>query len=227
MEISTFLISNCPSLNSGQFRDKKSLDLHEKSLDLSNYEIFPHKILKSRTFKKSSILIVIMYRVSCLFLCSLLLRFYTWFCSEKLWNLHEVHNKQQRRRGLQKGRRICRWTPQLSNALFFRIAIYCIATYRLPFCGRWAAVGKQQQAGIGGGGGGGRLTATGPGIGNGRGRRRQAGTISGRSFSKTQTTRDTVPLRQIIVNNKFFIWKYRYSRKKHDKIRFQINRVFY
>ena len=32
--------------------------LHEKSLDLSNYEIFPHKILKSRTFKKSSILIV-------------------------------------------------------------------------------------------------------------------------------------------------------------------------
>ncbi len=38
---------------------KKSLDLREKSLDLSNYEIFPHKILKSRTFKKSSILIVI------------------------------------------------------------------------------------------------------------------------------------------------------------------------
>jgi hypothetical protein len=35
-------------------------DLHEKSLDRSNYEIFPHKILKSRTFKKSSILIVIM-----------------------------------------------------------------------------------------------------------------------------------------------------------------------
>ncbi len=33
-------------------------DLHEKSLDLSNYEIFPQKILKSRTFKKSSILIV-------------------------------------------------------------------------------------------------------------------------------------------------------------------------
>jgi hypothetical protein len=42
----------------GQFRDKKSLDRHEKSLDLSNYEIFPQKILKSRTFKKSSILIV-------------------------------------------------------------------------------------------------------------------------------------------------------------------------
>jgi hypothetical protein len=50
MEISTFLIS--------KFKDQKSLDLHEKSLDLSNYEIFPHKILKSRTFKKSSILIV-------------------------------------------------------------------------------------------------------------------------------------------------------------------------
>ncbi len=50
MEISTFLIC--------KFRDKTSLDLHEKSFDLSNYEIFPHKILKSRTFKKSSILIV-------------------------------------------------------------------------------------------------------------------------------------------------------------------------
>jgi len=48
-DISTFLIS----------RDLKSLDLHEKSVDLSNYEIFPHKILKSLTFKKSSILIVI------------------------------------------------------------------------------------------------------------------------------------------------------------------------
>ncbi len=32
--------------------------LHEKFLGLSNYEIFPHKIIKSRTFKKSSILIV-------------------------------------------------------------------------------------------------------------------------------------------------------------------------
>jgi hypothetical protein len=59
MEISTFLSLNGPSLHSGQFRNKKSLDLHEKSLDLSNYEIFPHKILKPRTFKKSSILIVI------------------------------------------------------------------------------------------------------------------------------------------------------------------------
>jgi hypothetical protein len=39
--------------------DLDFFDLHEKSLDLSNYEIFPHKILKSRTFKKSSILIVI------------------------------------------------------------------------------------------------------------------------------------------------------------------------
>jgi hypothetical protein len=36
-----------------------SLNCPEKSLDLLNYEIFPHKILKSRTFKKSSILIVI------------------------------------------------------------------------------------------------------------------------------------------------------------------------
>jgi hypothetical protein len=59
MEISTFFISKLSSLHSGQFRDKKSLDLHEKSLDLSNYEIFPRKVLKSRTFKKSSILIVI------------------------------------------------------------------------------------------------------------------------------------------------------------------------
>jgi hypothetical protein len=48
----------------GQFRDQKSLDLHEKSLDLSNYEIFPHKILKSRTLKKSSILIV---KIDCSF----------------------------------------------------------------------------------------------------------------------------------------------------------------
>ncbi len=39
--------------------DLDFFDLHEKSLDLSNYEIFPQKILKSRTFKKSSILIVI------------------------------------------------------------------------------------------------------------------------------------------------------------------------
>jgi hypothetical protein len=39
--------------------DLDFFDLHEKSLDLSNNKIFPHKILKSRTFKKSSILIVI------------------------------------------------------------------------------------------------------------------------------------------------------------------------
>jgi hypothetical protein len=38
--------------------DLDFFDLHEKTLDLSNYEIFPHKILKSLTFKKSSILIV-------------------------------------------------------------------------------------------------------------------------------------------------------------------------
>jgi hypothetical protein len=37
--------------------DLDFFDLHEKSLDLSNYEVFPHKILKSRTFKKSSVLI--------------------------------------------------------------------------------------------------------------------------------------------------------------------------
>jgi SpoVK/Ycf46/Vps4 family AAA+-type ATPase len=43
----------------GLGHDLDFFDLHEKSLDLSNYEISPHKILKSRTFKKSSILIVI------------------------------------------------------------------------------------------------------------------------------------------------------------------------
>ncbi len=32
-------------VHEGQFRDQKSRDLHEKSRDLSNYEIFPHKIL--------------------------------------------------------------------------------------------------------------------------------------------------------------------------------------
>jgi len=32
-------------------------DLHEKSLYLSYYEIFPQKILKSRTFKKCGALI--------------------------------------------------------------------------------------------------------------------------------------------------------------------------
>jgi hypothetical protein len=41
----------------------------KKSLDLSNYEIFPHKILKSRTFKKSSILIVKIFysKLYCMF----------------------------------------------------------------------------------------------------------------------------------------------------------------
>jgi hypothetical protein len=39
--------------------DLDFFDLHEKSRDQSNYEIFPHKIQKSRTFKKISILIVI------------------------------------------------------------------------------------------------------------------------------------------------------------------------
>jgi hypothetical protein len=42
-------------------------DLDEKSLDLSNYEIFKQKILKSRTFKKRSILIVILGLISNLF----------------------------------------------------------------------------------------------------------------------------------------------------------------
>ena len=53
---------NHSSIRSGQFRGQKSLGPLEISLDLSNYEIFPHKILKSRTFKKSSILIVIMHQ---------------------------------------------------------------------------------------------------------------------------------------------------------------------
>jgi hypothetical protein len=76
LDFAGFYFSKCPAkfviryqlqasiFNSGQFRDKKSLDLHEKSLDLSNYEIFPHKILKSRTFKKSGILIVIIGKAS-------------------------------------------------------------------------------------------------------------------------------------------------------------------
>ncbi len=34
---------------------KKSRDLHEKSRDLSNYEIFQHKILKSQIFKKRAV----------------------------------------------------------------------------------------------------------------------------------------------------------------------------
>ncbi len=40
--------------------DLDFFDLHDNSLTLAIYEIFPHKILKSRTFEKSSILIVIM-----------------------------------------------------------------------------------------------------------------------------------------------------------------------
>jgi hypothetical protein len=58
MEISTFFISKLSLVTLGTIERYKSLDLHEKSLDLSNYEIFPQKILNSRTFKKSSILIV-------------------------------------------------------------------------------------------------------------------------------------------------------------------------
>ncbi len=37
------------------FLDQKSWDLYEKSRDLSNYEIFKHKILKSQSFKKRAI----------------------------------------------------------------------------------------------------------------------------------------------------------------------------
>jgi hypothetical protein len=57
MEIKIFLSLNCPECNEGQFRDQKSRDLHEKSRDLSNYENFQHKILKSQSLKKSSILV--------------------------------------------------------------------------------------------------------------------------------------------------------------------------
>jgi len=39
--------------------DHNFFDLHEKSLYLSYYEIFPQKILKSRTFRKCGVLIVI------------------------------------------------------------------------------------------------------------------------------------------------------------------------
>ena len=46
---------NCPECNEGQFRDQKSRDLHEKSRDLSNYEIFQHKILKSQSFQKRAV----------------------------------------------------------------------------------------------------------------------------------------------------------------------------
>jgi len=35
--------------------DQKSRDLHEKSRDLSYYEIFQQKILKSQTFKKNAV----------------------------------------------------------------------------------------------------------------------------------------------------------------------------
>jgi len=58
-DLNFFLSLNCPSLRSVQFRDQKSLDLHEKFFELSYCEIFPQKILKSRTFKKCGALIVI------------------------------------------------------------------------------------------------------------------------------------------------------------------------
>jgi hypothetical protein len=52
MEIKTFLSLNCPECNEGQFRDQKSRDLHEKSRDLSDYEIFQHNILNHNLLKK-------------------------------------------------------------------------------------------------------------------------------------------------------------------------------
>jgi hypothetical protein len=67
MEIKTFLSLNCPECNEGQFRDKKSRDLHEKSRDLSNYEIFQHNILKSQSFKKKSSILVILCHAEHLF----------------------------------------------------------------------------------------------------------------------------------------------------------------
>ncbi len=42
-------------LSSTVVQDQKSRDLHEKSRDLSNYEIFQHKILKSQSFKKRAV----------------------------------------------------------------------------------------------------------------------------------------------------------------------------
>jgi hypothetical protein len=51
MEIKTSLSLNCPECKEGQFRDQKSRDLNEKSRDLSNYEIFQHKILISQSLK--------------------------------------------------------------------------------------------------------------------------------------------------------------------------------
>jgi hypothetical protein len=70
MEIKTFLSLNCPECNEGQFRDQKSRDLHEKSRDLSNYEIFQHKILKSQSFSKKSSILVILCHAEHLFLHS-------------------------------------------------------------------------------------------------------------------------------------------------------------
>ena len=37
MEIKTFSSLNCPKCNKGQFRDKKSRDLHEKSQEMADY----------------------------------------------------------------------------------------------------------------------------------------------------------------------------------------------
>ena len=47
-----------PSLHSGQFRDQKSLDLHEKPLERAHYMFCPYKKITSRTFIISVALIV-------------------------------------------------------------------------------------------------------------------------------------------------------------------------
>ncbi len=48
--------------------DQKSRDLHEKSRDLSNYEIFQHKILKSQSQSQKSSILVFLCHAKHLFL---------------------------------------------------------------------------------------------------------------------------------------------------------------
>jgi hypothetical protein len=87
-------MQDCPSLHSGQFRDQKSLDLHEKSLDLSNYEIFPQKILKYRTFKKSSILkFKIISELFCFDLPYVICTIYQEVCVRTFINMHILCRK--------------------------------------------------------------------------------------------------------------------------------------
>ena len=52
METSTFLSLNCPLLHSGQFRDKTSLDLHEKPLQVPNLRVLPVKKNNHPHFQK-------------------------------------------------------------------------------------------------------------------------------------------------------------------------------